>query len=359
MPKKPLFIFLGLTLLATIGLSAFFAYKYMKAPRIEVPDFINMQAQSAKETAKSLGIKVLTTYAPSTKPSETITFQIPKAGTLVKKGSFIELAVSSGRTDDVGEGSRNVELNRKKVAKKRIKPVVPKPEPTTTGYDYSYTNPAKTSSSDITASKKGRICIDPGHQQRGDLSTEPIGPGSTISKPKVTGGAVGAVTKKPEYALMLEMSLELKKYLEGQGFEVLLTRDKNDVNISNSQRAKIASDWKADLFIRLHADSNSNSSIKGISTLYPAKSKWTEGIFQKSFEWAQALHNAVVAATGRVDRKVVSRNELSGFNWSKVPVVLIEMGFMSNPDEDRLLNSQAEQLKIIEAIGKTVVNKFN
>lgn len=363
MPKKPVLIFLGLSLLIAIGISVFFTYKQVKTPIVELPDLVNMDLKSAKRTAKELGLKTTITYAPSAKPDESVTFQAPKAGTLVKKGSYIDLGVSSGQSDNSDSDVPTVELSRKEVEKKVIKPIVEEPQVITSAYGLSGdlpTSSISTSTVSITPKKtRGKICIDPGHQQRGDLSTEPIGPGSMTKKPKVTGGAVGVVTKKPEYALMLDISLKLKKYLEDNGFEVMLTRDKNDVNISNSQRAKMASGWKADLFLRLHADSNANSGVKGISTLYPTKNTWSANIFAKSYEWAQAIHNAVITATGRTNRGVVSRSELSGFNWSTVPVILVEMGFMSNAEEDRLLNSAQEQQKIIEAIGKTISSKFN
>lgn len=345
---------LAASLAIALGLSVFFSYRHFKTQKVAVPGLIKLPLSEAKRLTDSGGLKLIVTYTPANEPRGTVTFQMPKEGTLLRKGGFVELAVSSGQATQKNGTYGTISLNRNKVTKKKIEPVRSEPPVITSGFE-----PATSSVSKFTGKPKARICIDPGHQQRGDNSTEPIGPGAKVTKPKVTGGAVGVSTKKPEYALMLDISIQLKKYLEDRGFEVLLTRDKNDVNISNSQRAKIANDWNADLFIRLHADSNNSSSVKGISTLYPAKNSWTGNIYQKSFEWAQTMHNALITATGRTNRNVVSRTELSGFNWSKVPTILIEMGFLSNPEEDRLLNTSDEQQKIIEAIGKTLVNKFN
>lgn len=108
---------------------------------------------------------------------------------------------------------------------------------------------------------KKTIVIDPGHQTKGDTSKEPIGPGATETKDKVTTGATGIVTKQKESELVLKVALMLEKELEKQGYTVIMTRTTNNVNISNSQRAKIANDANADAFIRLHADSYDNPSV--------------------------------------------------------------------------------------------------
>ena len=108
---------------------------------------------------------------------------------------------------------------------------------------------------------KKTIVIDPGHQTKGDTSKEPIGPGATETKDKVTTGATGIVTKQKESELVLKVALMLEKELEKQGYAVIMTRTTNNVNISNSQRAKIANDANADAFIRLHADSYDNPSV--------------------------------------------------------------------------------------------------
>ena len=51
------------------------------------------------------------------------------------------------------------------------------------------------------------ICIDPGHQRKGNNGKEEIAPGSGITKPKVSSGTSGTATKKDEYVLTLEVGL--------------------------------------------------------------------------------------------------------------------------------------------------------
>ena len=92
-----------------------------------------------------------------------------------------------------------------------------------------------------TAKWNGKVVVlDPGHQLKGDSSKEPLGPGSSEKKAKVTGGTEGCVTKLPEYQLNLDVALKLGKELQKRGYQVIYTRKTNDVNISNAERAQIA-----------------------------------------------------------------------------------------------------------------------
>ena len=123
------------------------------------------------------------------------------------------------------------------------------------------------------ATNKRVICIDPGHQTRGNSAKEPIGPGATETKAKVTGGATGVATGQTEYQLNLDVSLKLRDALESKGYTVIMTRTTNNVDMSNSERAKIANDANAAAFIRIHANSIDSSSVKGVLTMCQTSSK--------------------------------------------------------------------------------------
>lgn len=201
----------------------------------------------------------------------------------------------------------------------------------------------------------GVVCIDAGHQAKADSSLEPIGPGASEKKPKVSGGASGRATGNPESLVNLQISLKLRDELEKRGIKVVMVREKQDVNISNSERAAIANDAKSDLFVRLHCDGSNDSGMTGLSTLVPGRNQWTGPIVASSAEAGRLVHKAVVAATGARDRGVVQRSDLSGFNWSTVPTVLVEMGFMSNSDEDRKLASDEYQQKLATGMADGIV----
>lgn len=202
------------------------------------------------------------------------------------------------------------------------------------------------------------VTIDPGHQSRSDQSPEPIGPGATVTKPRVLGGTTGVSTRIPEYEIALQISMNLKQRLEAAGVKVVMTRQTNDVNVSNAERARIANAAGADLFVRIHADGSPDTSISGISTLYPESNQWTAAIAQPSKRAAELIHAAVISATGAVCRGTIARGDLSGFNHSQVPVVLVESGFMSNPVEDRLLASPHYQDKLAQGITEGIFAYF-
>lgn len=197
---------------------------------------------------------------------------------------------------------------------------------------------------------KFTICIDPGHQEKGNPSLEPVGPGSGYKKAKVSSGATGVATKKPEYKLNLEASIILKHILENKGFNILMTRERHDVNISNAQRAILANEKNADVVIRIHADSLDNSGKTGASILIPQKDgKYTSGIFEESNKCALKIKELLEKESIQVNG-IFERNDLTGFNWSKVPVVLLEMGFLSNYNEDLMMSNPEYQRKMMQSV---------
>lgn len=194
-----------------------------------------------------------------------------------------------------------------------------------------------------TAKHQYVVVIDAGHQGKADLRTEPIGPGSSTRKPRVEGGASGVATHRPESLDNLQIALKLRDQLVKRGVKVIMVRTTQNVDISNAKRAQIANAAHADLFIRLHCDSSTNSSVRGVLTLVPAKTRWTGKITTASARAGKDVQKALVSATHDRNRGITKRSDLTGFNWSKVPTVLVEMGVMSNPAEDRKLATPAYQ----------------
>ena len=190
------------------------------------------------------------------------------------------------------------------------------------------------------------VVIDAGHQAIRNTRLEPIGPGSTTLKPAVAAGTTGRFTHIPEYRMNLQVALKLRDALVRQGVKVIMVRTSNNVNIANSQRAKIANTAHAALFIRLHGDGSTNSSVHGISVLTPGKNRWTAPIVTASMTAAKLVSREVIKSTKAANRGITPRTDLAGFNWCTVPTVLVEMGFMSNRTEDKLLATTAYQNKL-------------
>ncbi|OTZ63484.1 N-acetylmuramoyl-L-alanine amidase [Bacillus thuringiensis serovar kyushuensis] len=205
--------------------------------------------------------------------------------------------------------------------------------------------------------KQGKflVVIDPGHQQKANLNLEPIGPGATTQKYKVTDGTTGVVTKKREAVLVLEMAFLLKEKLEEKGIQVLMTRTSQDVDISNKERATFANNHKANLFLRLHADDSENPNQSGFAVLTPAEgSPYTKEIYAESLQISQTIVNKMRENQQVKVNGIKFRDDLSGFNWSKVPGVLLELGFMSNYEEDKKLSDPQYVNSLLQSVTDSV-----
>jgi N-acetylmuramoyl-L-alanine amidase len=191
------------------------------------------------------------------------------------------------------------------------------------------------------------VVIDAGHDELANLETEPIGPGSSTRKIKDGGGATGVVTGLREPVFNLRVALRLRTLLRRAGVQVVMTRTRTEgVSMGNIARARIANRAGADLFLRIHADGSTDRSIRGTHTLVPAlRQGWTDDIYGRSSRAGRVVQRALVARLGSRDRGVNERSDITGFNWANVPAILVEVGFLSNPDEDRLLATAAHQRK--------------
>ena len=195
------------------------------------------------------------------------------------------------------------------------------------------------------------IWIDPGHQVRGNSGLEEVAPGSSTKKPKVSSGTRGVATKKYEYQLTLEVGLKLRDALKNKGYKVFMVRETNDVDISNKERAIKTNNAGCSLYIRLHADGVDNSSVNGATVLTSsAKNRYTQSVQKSSDKFSRTLLSEYIKATGAKNRGVSYRDDLTGTNWSKVTNTLIELGFMSNPAEDRKMSTPEYQAKMVNGM---------
>lgn len=203
------------------------------------------------------------------------------------------------------------------------------------------------------------VVIDPGHSSNGNKGMELQSPDSDIMKIKDPGGAEGVYTKTPEYVVAMGVSLKLKTLLEQNNITVIMTKTQDSESPGNIERAETGNVNNADLAIRIHCDSADSKSAKGASILTPAPIGYAKNISDISKKYSQVILNNLVSTVGMNNRGVIERSDLTGFNWSKVPVVLVEMGFMSNPEEDKLLNDDNYQNKLAQGLYNGIVEALH
>lgn len=203
------------------------------------------------------------------------------------------------------------------------------------------------------------IVIDPGHQAKGNFETEALGPGSTETKIKVSSGTASCNTGEPESKLVLAISLKLRTELEARGYTVLMTRTTEDVDLSNIDRAAIANDANADALLRIHANGSESAAAEGALTIcQTAASPYNADLYAQSYALSSAVLDELCGAAGCRKLYVWETDTMSGINWSRVPVTIVEVGFMTNPAEDALLATEAYQDKLAAGIANGVDRYF-
>lgn len=199
------------------------------------------------------------------------------------------------------------------------------------------------------------VVIDPGHQGRGDSTTEPNGPGSATMKARVAGGTHGTTTGVYEYELTLAISQQLQTELQNRGYTVYMTRMSHDVNISNMERAQYATSVGADIAVRIHANGAENASVSGAMALAPSSSNpYISYLSGSSWNLSQCILNSYCQATGMRNQGVTGSDTMTGINWSTVPVTILEMGYMTNPTDDTNMENPSYQSQMVQGIANGI-----
>ena len=202
------------------------------------------------------------------------------------------------------------------------------------------------------------IVIDAGHQEFVNKDKEPNGPGSSIMKKKVSRGTKGCVSGWWEYELNLVIAMKLKTELTTRGYQVVMIRENHEINISNSERAKVANNINAEAFIRIHANGSNDPSEQGAFTICQTPENPYVGDKYESYrKLADCIIDAFAVSTGCIKREVWETDTMSGINWAQVPTTILEMGYMTNPEEDTLMATEEYQDKMVQGIANGI-DKF-
>ncbi len=184
------------------------------------------------------------------------------------------------------------------------------------------------------------IVIDAGHQLKGSSALEPNGPDSEVMKAEVSWGATGVYTGQTEYELTLAVSLLLRDELVRRGYSVVMIRETNNVQISNMERAGIANKYEAAAYVRIHANSWTDDSMRGAMTISQSSSNPypTCAIhYERSHRLSRLVLDEFCEQTGIEKLNMREMDDMTGTNWSRVPTTIVEMGFLSNKSDDTLM----------------------
>ncbi len=211
--------------------------------------------------------------------------------------------------------------------------------------------PSQTESLPEQQEKAFTVVIDAGHQAKANLEPEPIGPGSTQTKYKVAGGTTGATSGTPEYEVNLLLALLLESELTERGYQVVMTRTDNEVDISNAQRAEIANQLDADAFLRIHCNGSTDPDAAGMMTLcQTAENPFQAQQYLRCRLLADCILSGMMEQTGCTSGYVWETDTMAGLNWSSVPVTLLEVGYLTNPAEEALLLDRNYQKQLVGGI---------
>ncbi|MEE0955468.1 MAG: N-acetylmuramoyl-L-alanine amidase [Eubacterium sp.] len=204
------------------------------------------------------------------------------------------------------------------------------------------------------------VCIDPGHSNlAGVLGRVPLGPGSSETKPGDVLGTKGAATEVPEYELTLQVSKLLKAELEARGYRVIMTREENDVTVDLVRRAEIANEAGADIMVRIHANGSDNSSAAGaLGICITENNPFVAKNYVESRKLTEDVLNSYCETTNLKNTGIWETDSMATSNWAQMPTTLLELGFMTNPDEDRRMEEADFQKLMADGIADGIERYF-
>lgn len=157
-------------------------------------------------------------------------------------------------------------------------------------------------------------------------------------------GACGAYSKEKDIALTAV--LMLGSLLDELGFDIMYTRT-TDTYVNLIERAKLANNAKANLFISIHCNSAADKTACG-----------TEVLCYDVCDEANSIQTFLTSETGLKNRGIKIRKDLAVLNCTSMTAVLAELAFISNPAEEALLNNAAWLERNMTAIAKAVCKCF-
>ena len=168
---------------------------------------------------------------------------------------------------------------------------------------------------------------------------------------------------------VLDIALRLRSLLLNAGYEVMMTRDK-DETVELYRRSEMANQWQGQLFLSLHTNAAAESAANGIETFHSFNGEWGSIFREEARRVAEIVQRNLVHATGLRDRgiktRIVNNNNSSINNMdyyavirrSRMPALITEMGFHTNPNEEALLKTVGFRQKLTDALAKAIKEAY-
>ena len=205
-----------------------------------------------------------------------------------------------------------------------------------------------------------KIVIDPANQATINVELIPVGPGSEDTKQGATQGNTGAFLMTKEFDINLVYAQLLKAELESRGYEVILTRETSDIDLNNQVRAEAANESGAPAMIRISMNFSDNRELTGVMGVVMNKeSEYNADLYDESYAFATRVLQGVIGRTGAVNQGIYTTDDMAIINWSKIPVMVLKVGYLSNEAEENALVSEEYQKKVIRGIAEGIDRYYN
>lgn len=169
-----------------------------------------------------------------------------------------------------------------------------------------------------------KLCIDPGHGG-------------------VQPGAVGRYSREKDLTLVI--SRQLRDKLSTTGIQIIMTRE-DDSDVSLQQRCNIANQTSCNFFMSIHCNSFSNTSVTGTETFYNSG-------YNNGYALATVVNTAAVSINQNNNRGVKPADYYV-LSYTTMPSILLECAFISNPNEEDMMNNPDWQDRFTDALATAI-----
>ena len=198
------------------------------------------------------------------------------------------------------------------------------------------------------------IVIDPSGQKTANKRKEPVGPGSFKTTAETPACENGKATGCYDYDINLQIAIKLQDILVNQGYTVLLTRDSNDVDISNSGRAMIANTAGADVFVVI-----SGKEDPGLSVICQSEDNpFNYGNYDNGRLLSDTILGSVVQNTDNNDGNVEEKDDKPAINWCEAPTAIVEVGAVTDQKDEEKLTTEEYQTDMAQGIANGIDSYF-